>query len=56
VIEGFVHGQEEGDNFPPLGEILVRGRDFEIDVVSDVDVSDVEGRSGRDGWVRCWGW
>jgi hypothetical protein len=48
VVEGHVHGEEERDDLPPLGVVLVGGGDLELDVADDVDTENWVGR-----WEGC---
>jgi hypothetical protein len=47
VIKRLVHGQEEGEDLSPLGEVFTDGGDLKLDVVGDVDVEDGVGRGVR---------
>jgi hypothetical protein len=47
VIQRFVHGEEEGDDLPPLGEVFAGGGDLKLDIVGDVDVEDGVGGGHR---------
>ena len=40
VIHGLVHGEEEGDDLPPLREVFADGGDLKFYVVVDVDTED----------------
>jgi hypothetical protein len=44
VINNLVHGEEEGENLAPPGEMFTGGGNFEVDVLSDLDIADAERR------------
>lgn len=46
VIQGLVHGEEERDDLPPLGEVSTGGVDLKLDIVADVH--------GEQGMRRVW--
>jgi hypothetical protein len=52
VIQRLVHGEEEGDNLAPLGEVLAGGVYLELDVVGDMDIED--GVGWGYGVIGCW--
>ena len=44
VVQGLVHGEEERDDLPPLGEVSTGGVDLELDIISDVYSKEGVGR------------
>jgi hypothetical protein len=44
VINNLLHGEEEGENLAPPGEMFTGGGNFEVDVLSDLDIADAERR------------
>jgi hypothetical protein len=52
VIQRLVHGEEEGDNLAPLGEVIAGGVYLELDVVGDMDIED--GVGWGYGVIGCW--
>ena len=51
MIEGFVHGEDIGNDLAPLGEVCAVRGDLELDVIGDVDAEDGVGE-GRRGEMR----
>jgi hypothetical protein len=49
VIDGLVHGEQQGDDVAPFGVVCDGGGHLEVDVVGDVDVKERVGR----GAERC---
>jgi hypothetical protein len=49
MIQALVHGEEEGEDLLPAGEVGAAGGDLEVDVRGDVDVADAEARRSGSG-------
>jgi hypothetical protein len=48
-VQALVHGEEEGEDLLPVGEVGAAGFDLEVDVSGDVNVAIAETRGSRSG-------